>query len=260
MAFRTLTANLEPHERIICAYDRSTLNHVDRQDVINLMPHIGMFKIGKQAMAARILDVRGESSSTIALQLLDMLDRVKESAFYDDKLKDIKNTVVEAIKAMLVWPQPPKITTIHATTRVENIIAALEATRDKKTLVAGVTLLTDHELKDAKDIYGRTPDQVILDCAARLAQAVEVTGVNAGIVCAPAELPLLERFGMLVKITPNIRDKDAPRDDQNKDRSMTAAEAIEAGADYLVIGRPIMKATQPVIAAQAIAKQIEGVL
>ncbi|MEK7128897.1 MAG: orotidine 5'-phosphate decarboxylase / HUMPS family protein, partial [Patescibacteria group bacterium] len=59
-------------------------------------------------------------------------------------------------------------------------------------------------------------------------------------------------------VTPGIRDKDSPPDDQK--RTMTASEAIRAGADYLVIGRPITKAPDPVLAAKKFLKQIDAVL
>lgn len=255
MAFRSLTPHLEPHQRIILAYDKATFSRDGDWDLLHsLMPHVGMVKIGMQAIASRML-----GTSSVALQVIDAVEHQGGSVMYDGKFKDIANTVGESIKSLVAWNTPPKIATIHVTMRPKSIIAALEAARGSSLLVAGVSLLTDHEKADAEDIYSDTPDNVVLACAHRLEEASKLTGVPAGIVSAPKELELIRGFD-LIKITPNIRAKDAPPDDQNKNRSMTAAEAIAAGADYLVIGRPIMKAPDPVAAAKDIARQIESAL
>lgn len=259
MAHRSLTQHLKPHERIILAYDKATFDESDWSLLFRLIPHVGMVKVGMQAIATQIPRQGLVPSTSVAFQVVDAMQEHSGSIMYDGKFKDIGNTVGEAIKSLAVWSAPPKIATIHATMKVPSIVAALEASRNSKILVAGVTLLTDHDYEDAAEIYRDTPDAVVVDSVARLAAAVKETGVPAGMVSAPKELELVSEFN-LIKITPNVRNKDAPIDDQNKNRSMTAAEAIAAGADYLVIGRPIMKHEDPLGAAQSITRQIESAL
>jgi orotidine-5'-phosphate decarboxylase len=253
MADRSLSAALKPHERIILAYDKPTFSMDEDWEILHsLIPHVGMIKVGMQAIASRML-----GTSSVALQVIDAVEHQGGSIMYDGKFKDIANTVGEAIKSLAAWEISPMVATIHATMRSKSIVAALEAARGSRLLVTGVTLLTDHDDDDAEDIYNDTPENVVLGCAHRLEKASKETGVRAGMVCAPKELSLVRDFN-LIKITPNIRAKDAPPDDQNKNRSMTAAEAIADGADYLVIGRPIMKAKDPVAVAKAIAEQIQS--
>jgi orotidine-5'-phosphate decarboxylase len=123
-------------------------------------------------------------------------------------------------------------------------------------LVAGVSLLTDHLDEDARAIYhADNARQVVVEAAERMAEASEKAKVPAGLVCAPAELEDV-RHVPLIKITPNIRDANAKMDDQNKARSMPADDAFVAGADYLVIGRPIMEAPDPAAAIKAFSAQI----
>lgn len=253
---RSLTADLKPHERIILPWDQGNFNEHGKETLNRLLPHIGMVKLGYQAIYSRAL------FSTVAF---DVIQHVTGPAgrgyFLDGKLKDIENTVVEAIKVMSKWPVPPRIITIHATMRYKTIVAALNAVRGSTILVAGVSLLTDHDDTDADEIYNVDAIDVVLDCADRLAMASEETGVPAALVCAPPDLEVLARnsdYDNLIRITPGIRETDAPPDDQA--RTMTARDAIIAGADYLVIGRPVMKAPDPVAAAAGFAKQIEDAL
>jgi orotidine-5'-phosphate decarboxylase len=255
MAPRSLTQGLKPHERIILPWDKSDFNEHNKKKLEKLLPHIGIVKLGYQAIYSR------SPLSTVALDVVHYLGGPMFCDYFlDAKLKDIQNTVTEAIKAILEWHSPPKIITIHATMRLGTIVAALKATKPG-TLIAGVTLLTDHDDADAMAIYGKSAEQVVIDCADRLLAASRATGVPVAMVSGPPDLLALQNGGAyddLIKITPGIRDKNAKPDDQK--RTMTAAEAISAGADYLVIGRPILNALDEVAAAQEIAEQIESVL
>ena len=251
MAARSLTANLKPHERIICAYDASQLGVNDKLKLSMLGQRIGMWKLGYQANTAFVPE------GTVLTEAVKYLDSKNLPWFYDGKFKDIENTVTQAINNLCNRGRiPPRILTIHATMRVETIIAALKAAGNQ-TLIAGVTLLTDHNEEDSADIYHAHPKEVVVASATRLMKASRETGIKAGIVCSTLELPALERFD-LVKITPGIRDKDAKPDDQK--RTATAAEAIRLGADYEVIGRPILNASDPMAAADGFATQIASAL
>jgi orotidine-5'-phosphate decarboxylase len=229
VAHRTLTAHLEPRERIICAYDKSTLSMEDRLLLTTLGPHIGMWKLGYQAQTARF------EESAVGLRAADLLNERRIKIFEDRKFKDIKNTVTEAI---------------------HNLCNGLHQS-------PAIIILTDHTEEDALDIYDTSPEQVVLQAAERLLRASDETGLPVAMVLAPKELSLLQEdddYDRLIKITPNIRAKDAPPDDQNKNRSMTVAEAIEAGADYLVIGRPILNSHDPIETAKQTAAEIASAL
>jgi len=169
--------------------------------------------------------------------------------------------VVGAIEAILSWRFPAKIITIHATMRYETILAALNAVKGTSTLIAGVTLLTDHSEGDARDIYGVSAEEVVINCADKLLMASQQAQLPVAMVCAPPDLIALQDGGSydsIIKIAAGIRDEDAPLDDQQ--RTMSAKAAIEAGADYLVMGRPIMNATDSVAAAKMYGAQIAQAL
>ncbi|MAX49421.1 MAG: orotidine-5'-phosphate decarboxylase [Gammaproteobacteria bacterium] len=152
--------------------------------------------------------------------------------FLDLKLHDIPNTVKKSIEGLTSLPI--SMLTIHTSGGKNMMLAAMEAVSNTKIKVFGVTALTSLSDQDTKNIYNRsTPEQVntMLD----LAVSAEINGV----VCSPYELELVKRRQNLLSITPGIRLQSL-NDDQK--RVMTPKEAIDLGADYLVIGRPITSA------------------
>ena len=149
--------------------------------------------------------------------------------FLDLKLHDIPNTVKKSIEGII--SQPIKMLTIHISGGKEMMTAAMEAVSGTGIKVFGVTALTSLSDDDTQEIYRRnTSEQVnaMLDLA-------ESAGID-GIVCSPHELKLVKKRDKLLSITPGIRLQDS-NDDQK--RVMTPKEAINLGADFLVIGRPI---------------------
>ena len=149
--------------------------------------------------------------------------------FLDLKLHDIPNTVKKSIEGLTSLPI--SMLTIHTSGGKNMMLAAMEAVSNTKIKVFGVTALTSLSDQDTKNIYNRsTPEQVntMLD----LAVSAEINGV----VCSPYELELVKRRQNLLSITPGIRLQSL-NDDQK--RVMTPKEAIDLGADYIVIGRPI---------------------
>ena len=176
--------------------------------------------------------------------------------FLDLKFHDIPNTVAGAVRAVL--PLSPAILTIHASGGAAMMRAAAEAAAEagnNRPRVVAVTVLTSLD-DDDLDAVGQTPpagDQV-----QRLAALARSCGL-VGIVCSPMETSALRAacgpdFTLVV---PGIRPASYLRgatDDQQ--RTATPGRAVEAGADRLVIGRPITGADDPVAAAESIASEI----
>lgn len=163
--------------------------------------------------------------------------------FLDLKLHDIPNTVKGAAQA--VQSIAPEILTVHASGGSEMIKSAVSVLPD--TLIAAVTVLTSLG-RDELISLGLPANPETLTIS--LAKRAQDSGARA-LVSSPLELSGLRRaFPDLKLITPGIREAGAPLDDQS--RTMTAGEAMSAGADYLVIGRPITRAVDPRRAAAAI--------
>ena len=149
--------------------------------------------------------------------------------FLDLKLHDIPNTVKKSIQGLSSLPI--KMLTVHTSGGIDMMKAAMEAVSGTKIKVFGVTALTSLSDDETNEIFQRTSSEQVnamLDLA-------ESAGID-GIVCSPHELELVKKRDTLLSITPGIRLQDS-NDDQK--RVMTPKEAINLGADYLVIGRPI---------------------
>ncbi len=179
--------------------------------------------------------------------------------FLDLKFHDIPNTVAGAVRA--VAPLGPKILTIHTQGGPDMIRRAAETAAEEalkhghaKPWVVGVTILTSMDNDDLTAIG--VPDAVA-DQVARLASLGHSCGLE-GMVCSPKEIALARKatspdFKLVV---PGIRPAGSAAGDQK--RVMTPGDAVAAGADVLVIGRPITQAEDPAAAAQAIADSIDG--
>jgi orotidine-5'-phosphate decarboxylase len=168
--------------------------------------------------------------------------------FLDLKLHDIPNTVAGAARA--VAKLRPEILTVHAAGGADMIKAAVEAAPD--AIVAGVTLLTSISDQDLAELG---MEGSVSDAVRRMA-ALAVKAGARGLVCSPQEVAAVRAEvgpGVLL-ITPGIRLAGATSDDQA--RVATPEEALKAGADLLVIGRPITKSPDPGAAAAAIAASL----
>tara|TARA_A100001234_G_scaffold220637_1_gene234082 strand:- start:1416 stop:2000 length:585 start_codon:yes stop_codon:yes gene_type:complete len=149
--------------------------------------------------------------------------------FLDLKLHDIPNTVKKSIEGIISLPI--SMLTIHISGGRDMMKATMDAVSDKEIKIFGVTALTSLSDEDTNKIFKRTAsDQV--EAMLDLAESVGIDGV----VCSPHELELVCKRKSLLSITPGIRI-DNLNDDQK--RIMTPKEALDLGADYLVIGRPI---------------------
>ena len=149
--------------------------------------------------------------------------------FLDLKLHDIPNTVKKSIEGLAVLPI--KLLTIHASGGKNMMKAAMEGVSGSDIKVFGVTALTSLSDDDTNEIYRRSATEQV-NAMLDLAESACIDGV----VCSPHELELVSKRESLLSITPGIR-LDESNDDQK--RVMTPKEAINLGADYLVIGRPI---------------------
>lgn len=237
---------MRPSDRIFCAIDTPDL---DRALAIAgaVKGNVGGLKLGL------------EFYSALGLDGIKQMSALGLPVFLDLKFHDIPNTVAKAISA--VAPLAPKMITIHTFGGFQMMKAAkeasLEAAKENGTeppLILGVTVLTSLDDQDlqAMNVSGDTTGQVLA-----LAGLAKEAGLD-GVVCSPLEISSLrEKFGADLKlVVPGIRPAGAEVGDQK--RVLTPLEAVEKGADYLVIGRPITGAPDPAATAQDIAESLAG--
>ncbi|WP_423823130.1 orotidine-5'-phosphate decarboxylase [Salinisphaera sp. SPP-AMP-43] len=182
-------------------------------------------------------------------ELVDWLKARGKKVFVDVKLFDVPATVAAAVARLDA--RDVDFITIHGN---QSIMEAAGAARKGSAKILAVTALTSLDRGDMTDLgFDCDIDELVLSRARRALQA----GCD-GIVSSGLELERLraEAPETLITVTPGIRpvDNDAPPDDQK--RVMTPARAIAAGADYLVVGRPIRQAADPAAAAAAIQDEI----
>ena len=149
--------------------------------------------------------------------------------FLDLKLNDIPNTVKKYIEGLSSLPI--NMLTVHTSGGKDMMSAAMEAVYGTDIKVFGVTVLTSLDDEDTAAIFNRTSSEQV---EAMLDQA-ESVGID-GVVCSPYELTDVKKRESLLSITPGIRLQDS---DDDQKRVKTPKEAINLGADYIVIGRPI---------------------
>ena len=203
-----------------------------------IAPAVGAFKIGKELFVAEGPDIVRRVRDTGAAVFLDL------------KFHDIPNTVAKAVTSSA--HQDVQMLTVHASGGTAMLRAAREAAGDNGPLVLGVTVLTSMDEQDLTELgIQKTPTEQVH----HLAQLATAAGLR-GLVCSPKEIaPLREMLPAEVQlVTPGIRPAGSASGDQK--RVMTPADAIDAGADWLVIGRPIYAAENPRAAAEAIRKSL----
>jgi len=232
-------ALLDP--RVIVALDYPTaapaLEFVARVD-----PSLCRLKVGKELFVAE------------GPRLVEQLVSKGFKVFLDLKFHDIPNTVAQACRVAAglgVW-----LTNVHAAGGLKMMEAArdaLEGLAERPKLIA-VTVLTS---MDAAQLNGVGITASPFEQVQRLAELTATAGLD-GVVCSAQEAePLRARFGPdFLLVTPGIRPAGSQADDQS--RIMTPARAIAAGASYLVIGRPITQASDPVAVLQSIQTEIKN--
>jgi orotidine-5'-phosphate decarboxylase len=202
---------------------------------------VGAFKIGKELFVQAGPD------------LVRSIRETGASVFLDLKFHDIPNTVARAVAVSVRLGV--RMLTVHASGGRVMLEAAARAAREtaaalktEPPLLLGVTVLTSLD-SDALSAIGMTAN------VARQVERLALLSVQAGLqglVCSPLEVEALRQIlpPEIQLVTPGIREAHAPRDDQQ--RTLTAREAMAAGASWLVIGRPIYAAPDPRHAAESI--------
>lgn len=267
----------EGKDRIIVALDTQDVVEVSRW-VRLLAPHVGMFKAGFE-----LTNAVGTQRALRAIKVGGGQD------FADVKFHDISETVSKAVSAVAGFG--PHFVNMHIQSGDEAMQKAVA--KKGNSLLLGVSVLTSLTPQEILEMfvgpfiamtghdyeYGQamaidSPDVELADHARELAAEymnrlvlgfAEKAARNGldGIICSPMELRYLKEHGSeavcnLIKVVPGIRMPDNSVDDQK--RVGTPYQTIKDGADYLVIGRPILKAEDPVRAAKAIASEIDRAL
>lgn len=229
--------------RIIVALDYATAAPALAL-VANLDPALCRLKVGKELFTAA------------GPQFVEQLVQRGFGVFLDLKFHDIPNTTAKACAAAArlgVW-----MVNVHAAggrTMMETARAELDKATHRPLLIA-VTVLTsmDQPALNEVGVPGGLQDQVL-----RLASLTYDCGLD-GVVCSAQEAPLLRReLGSAFRlVTPGIRPASASKDDQS--RVVTPSDALRQGSSYLVIGRPITQAPDPLAALHAISQEIAPVV
>jgi len=232
-------AKIAPKDRLIVALDLPGVAEAEAM-IARLGDSVTFYKIGYQLGYAGGLPLARQLS-----------DRGKKE-FVDLKLHDISNTVARGVES--VAKLGATFLTVHA--YPQTMKAAVEARAGSSLKILAVTVLTSY---DDGDLHAAGYRLNVSDLVEARAQQAQVLGVD-GLVCSPEEAAALRKIvgHQMHLVTPGIRPAGAAVGDQK--RIMTPARAISAGADYLVVGRPITEAADPKLAADAIQAEIAQAL
>ena len=208
--------------------------------VNGLRGEVGMFKVGSQ-----LFTITGPD-------LVRELVESGEGVFLDLKFHDIPNTVAGAVASAVQLGA--SLLTVHAAGGPAMIEAAARAARGSRTRILAITVLTSHDpgTLDAIGMTGGMEGSVL-----RLARLAASAGAD-GVVASPHEAAAIRGAcgPQFLVVTPGIRPAGSAMGDQS--RAAAPAEALAAGADYLVVGRPILSAPNPAAAARAIVAEMES--
>jgi orotidine-5'-phosphate decarboxylase len=231
-----LTVSLDAHERLIVALDLPSVAAAEAMTK-QLGESVWFYKIGYQL------------AFTGGLPFAARLIAGGKQVFLDLKMHDIGNTVTKGVES--VAQMGATFLTVHA--YPQTMKAAVESKKGSKLRILAVTVLTSYDDADlAAAGYKMNVKEL---AAARAAQARDIA--VDGLVCSAEEAASLRAVvgPRMVLVTPGIRPAGSATGDQK--RIMTPARAIKAGADYLVVGRPVLEARDPKAAADAIVAEIE---
>ena len=231
-------AKIAPRDRLIVALDLPSVEAAEAM-IGKLGDAVTFYKIGYQLAYAG------------GLPLVQKLAGSGKKVFLDLKMHDIGNTIARGVES--VAKLGATFLTVHA--YPQTMKAAVEA-RGPNLKILAVTVLTSY---DDGDLHAAGYRLNVSDLVEARAQQAQVLGVD-GIVCSPEEAAHLHKIvgHQMHLVTPGIRPAGAATGDQK--RIMTPGRAIAAGADYLVVGRPIVEAADPKAAAEAIHAEIKQAL
>tara|TARA_B100000787_G_scaffold4381_1_gene3264 strand:- start:6684 stop:7364 length:681 start_codon:yes stop_codon:yes gene_type:complete len=208
------------HKNIFVACDVSSQKKII--DLLNIIHHdISGIKIGLQYITQR------------SPEEIKELSKFNKPIFYDGKFFDIKNTLVESINSLKNLKV--NYATVHLLNGLEALKAANEAAKKINVKLLGVSVLTSFENEDLVSLgfKDQVQDQVL-----RLVKIANDANLY-GVICSPLEVKIIKKVAPNLKcFTPGIR-QDNNKNDQK--RTMNAKEALNAGSDCLIIGRPITK-------------------
>ena len=232
-------AKIAPRDRLIVALDLPSVASAEAM-IDRLGDSVTFYKIGYQ------LGYAG------GLALVKQLAGSGKKVFLDLKLHDIGNTVARGVESVAALGAT--FLTVHA--YPQTMKAAVEARTGSGLKILAVTVLTSYDDSDLHAAGYRLNVSDLVEARARQAQALGVDGL----VSSPEEAAALRKIvgDRMNLVTPGIRPAGSATGDQK--RIMTPARAIAAGADYLVVGRPVMEAADPKAAAEAIHAEIAQAL
>src|SRR5436309_584630 len=228
-------SDIAPSNRLIVALDLSSVTKAEAM-IARLGDSVTFYKIGYQLAFAG------------GLPLVRQLAGAGKKVFVDLKLHDIGNTVARGVESVAALGAT--FLTVHA--YPQTMKAAVEGRAGSDLKILAVTVLTSY---DDGDLHAAGYRLGVSDLAEARAQQAQVLGVD-GLVCSPGEAAALRKIvgHQMNLVTPGIRPAGAAVGDQK--RIMTPARAIAAGADYLVVGRPVLEAADPKAAADAMQAEI----
>jgi orotidine-5'-phosphate decarboxylase len=232
-------SDLAPKDRLIVALDLTSVEAAEAM-VARLGDSVTFYKIGYQLAYAG------------GLPLVRKLADNGKKVFIDLKLHDIGNTVARGVES--IARLGATFLTVHA--YPQTMKAAAEARAGTNLKILAVTVLTSY---DDEDLQAAGYRFGVSDLVQARAQQAELLGID-GLVCSAEEAAALRKVvgRRMHLVTPGIRPAGSSSGDQK--RIMTPARAIAAGADYLVVGRPVLEAADPKTAAEAIQAEIAPAL
>jgi orotidine-5'-phosphate decarboxylase len=226
---------IDPRDRLIVALDVPDVASAEAM-IERLGDSVTFYKIGYQ------LGYAG------GLPLVRQLADAGKKVFADLKMHDIGNTVAKGVES--VAKLGATFLTVHA--YPQTMQAAANASKGSDLRILAVTVLTSY---DNEDLKAAGYQLGVSDLVTTRAQQAQALGID-GLVCSPEEAGNLRKLikPEMVLVTPGVRPAGAELGDQK--RVMTPANAMAAGSDYLVVGRPILAAADPKAAAEAIVAEI----
>lgn len=213
-----------------------------------LSDHVGMFKVGKELF------------TSVGPKIIDYIKQRNQRVFLDLKFHDIPNTVARAAEsAVRLGVDMFNVHASGGSKMIRETVKAVEAevaiTNQNKPIVLAVTVLTSLNNDDIHEIgFEKTTNDLVL----HLAKLAQKAGAG-GVVASPQDIAQL-RANLdrdFILVIPGIRSSQEPVKDDQK-RTLSAQEAIKLGADYIVVGRPIRNAADPLAACRNIVQEIQA--
>jgi orotidine-5'-phosphate decarboxylase len=227
--------NMTPRDRLIVGLDLPSVEAAEAM-IARLGDSVTFYKIGYQLAYAG------------GLPLIRKLADAGKKVFADLKLHDIGNTVASGVES--VAKLGATFLTVHA--YPQTMKAAMQGRAGASLKILAVTVLTSYDDDDLHAAGYRLGVTDLVEARARQAQALGIDGI----VCSPEEVANLRRIvgHQMSLVTPGVRPAGSALGDQK--RVMTPGRAIAAGADHVVVARPVMQAADPKAAAEAIVEEI----